>query len=106
MLSSIPTAHVWGKVSDLPVSRSTCITLHGQLLAVGGDDSKYTPTTDIRVYHTLSNSWQIIDEIRIARYHCFADVLSNNQLMVVGGLTVRFGSIGTDIAEMANVVQE
>ena len=99
MLSSIPTAHVWGKVSDLPVSRSTCITLHGQLLAVGGDDSKYTPTS---VYHTLSNSWQIIDEIRIARYHCFADVLSNDQLIVVGGLTVRFG---TDVAEMANVAQ-
>ena len=104
--SSESTESVWGKISDLPVTRSTCTTLHGQLLAIGGDDSRYTPTADIRGYNASSDTWEIIDKMKVTRYRCFAVVLPGptDQLMVMGGLTSRFGSVGTDALEMAIVV--
>ena len=77
---------VWSKLPDLPVKESTCVTFCGQLLAVGGRDSDYKPTS--AVYMHNQNSWNIISHMTIARWTCFAAVLHNNKLMVVGGKTV------------------
>jgi serine/threonine protein kinase len=78
---------VWSKLPDLPVEQSTCVTFCGQLLAVGGMDSDNKPTTAVYMYNQATNSWNVISHMTIARRHCFAAVLPNNQLMVVGGLT-------------------
>ena len=95
---------VWDKVADLPVTRSTCITLHGRLLAIGGCDSKDTPTSDVRIYHPTSNTWEVISKMIISRWHCFAAVLPTNELMVVGGRTTRSLFSETDSVEIATVV--
>ena len=34
-LTSPARSNVWNKVADLPVTQSTCVTLHGRLLAIG-----------------------------------------------------------------------
>ena len=33
---------VWERMSDLPVTESTAVSLHNQLLAVGGRDSEFS----------------------------------------------------------------
>ena len=78
---------VWSKLPDLPVVESTCVTFCGQLLAVGGEDSDDKPTTAIYMYNQDTNSWNVISHMAAARRACFAAVLPNNQLMVVGGIT-------------------
>jgi hypothetical protein len=78
---------VWSKLPDLPVIGSTCVTFCGQLLAVGGRDSDLNPTTAVYMYSQATNSWNVISHMTTARWHCFAAVLPNNQLMVVGGQT-------------------
>ena len=78
---------VWSKLPDLPVWESTCVTFCGQLLAVGGKDSDYKPTTAVYMYNQATNSWNIISHMTTARRAPFAAVLPNNQLMVVGGET-------------------
>ena len=95
---------IWNKVANLPVTQSTCVTLHGRLLAIGGCDSKYTPTSDVHIYHPTSNTWEVISKMKISRRWCFAAVLPTNQLMVVGGYTTSNVFSETDSVEIATVV--
>ena len=44
-------------------------------------------TTDVYMYDSTSNSWEIISHMTTGRDRCFTAVLPDNQLMVVGGYT-------------------
>ena len=85
-LSRFSTSGTWARVADLPVSQSTAVSLHGQLIAIGGKDSNGISTTDIRKYDPSTNSWEVISHMATPRSWCLAAVLPDNQLMVVGGL--------------------
>ena len=76
---------IWNRVADLPITLSTGVTLHDQLLAIGGRDSDNKPTTAVHVYQPTTNSWKVISRMTTPRYCCLAAVLPDNQLMVVGG---------------------
>ena len=84
-LSRSSSSGTWTKAADLPVSQSTAVSLHGQLMAVGGKDSNDKPTTDIRRYDPSTNSWEVISHMATPRSRCLAAVLPDNQVMVVGG---------------------
>ena len=77
----------WNRVVDLPVKRSTAVSLHGRLLAIGGQDSKGKRTTAVHMYQPTTNSWEIISHMTTPRSACLSAVLPDNQLMVVGGWT-------------------
>ena len=90
--TSSHTAHVastiWKKISDLHVTvlGATCVSLNGHLLAIGGHSRSASPSqTAVRMYDLATNSWTIISHMSIARSYCFAAVLPDNQLVVVGG---------------------
>ena len=78
---------VWSKVADLPVTNSTCVSLNGRLLAIGGIEMGEKPacTTAVYMYNSTANSWEVVSHMQEARSHCYATVLPDNQLMVVGG---------------------
>ena len=76
---------VWSKLPDLPVEYSSSVTFCGQLLAIGGVDSDIKPTTAVYMYNQATNSWNVISHMTMARKQCFAAVLPDNRLMVVGG---------------------
>ena len=94
---------VWQKVANMPVYWSTCTTINGQLLAVGGRDSSYNSDTDaVYRYDPTSNSWEVISHMPTARRWCLVAVLPSSELMVVGGGTG--GVDRTDAVEIASVV--
>ena len=97
---SSPTADVWNKVTAPPVTDTTCVSILSRLLAIGGMDSNNKPTTAIYIYNPDSDSWEVISHMATPRYYCFAAVLPNNQLMVMGGWT---GRDTTDSVELATV---
>ena len=82
---------VWEVTADLPVTQSTGVTLNGQLLAVGGYDSRKQNTlqneftNNIYSYNTKTNSWEVISHMPTPRHSCLVTVLPDNKLMVVGG---------------------
>ena len=84
-LSLASEPKVWHQLADTPVTLSTCASLHGRLLALGGKDSDGKPTTAIHAYNTTTNSWEIVSHIATPRYRCLVAVLAHNELMVVGG---------------------
>ena len=92
-------SNVWSQLADLPVTESTCVTFHGQLLAVGGMDSNMKPTATIYVYNPSTHSWNVDSHMITARCRPFVTVLPNNQLMVVGGEGGTGTSLCTDSVE-------
>ena len=74
----------WEKLTDLPVTNSTCTSLCNQLLAVGGC-KETQPVTSVYQYDFDTNAWKVISNMGCARYDCFAVIIPGDQLMVVGG---------------------
>ena len=98
------TTTVWNKIADLPVTKSTCVAIHGHLLAIGGGNLMFaSPTADIRVYRPSSNKWEVVSKMNYRRRQCFAVVLSDNKLMVAGGYTSLIGNSDTASVEIATV---
>ena len=92
----------WKRVADLPVELSSHVTFSGQLLTLGGYDSKHQPTTAVHMYQPTTNSWEVISHMITPRSQCLSAVLPNNQLMVVGGYTT--ASKGCDLIEFGSVI--
>ena len=96
---SRPTANVWNKVYAPPLTTTTCVSIFDRLLTIGGSNSNYQLTTAVHMYNPTTDSWEVISHMRIPRCDCFAAVLPNNQLMVVGGEIA--GLIDSDSVEVA-----
>ena len=90
---------VWHQLADTPVTHSTCASLHGRLLAVGGKDSDDKRTTAITAYNTTTNSWEIVSHMATPRSQCLVAVFPHNELVVVGGFIAPH--ITTDSVEIA-----
>ena len=89
---------VWHQLADTPVTLSTCASVHGQLLAVGGRNLYDKVTADIHMYNTTTNSWEVISHMATPRHQCLVAVLPRDKLMVVGGDT------SNDSVEIANIM--
>ena len=79
--------HVWTRQADIPVHGTTCASVNGQLLAVGGVESEGKVSAAIYKYDRDSDCWEVITHMAVPRYNCHTAVLSSNELMVVGGCT-------------------
>ena len=98
-LASTSTS-VWKKVAAPPVKETTCVSIHGRLLAIGGSLAGKL-TTAVHIYNPTTDSWEVISHMGTPRCDCIAAVLPNNQMMVVGGKTS--GYLLTDSVEFATV---
>ena len=81
------TVTIWKGLMDVPVSQSTCASIHGHLVAVGGRDSNGKPTTGIHIYNQMTDSWTIVNYTHMPTYLCFTAVNSNSKMVVIGGRT-------------------
>ena len=101
---------VWSRITSLPVTQSVCVSLNGQLLAIGGySNADKNVTTDVHWYNQDTKSWEVISHMIKPRCRCFAAVLPGNQLMVVGGNSQSYvqsdGDDQTDSVEFALVME-
>ena len=93
---------VWHQLADTPYTLSRCVSLQGQLLSVGGQDSDIKrKATAVHMYNTTTDSWEIISHMVTPRSRCLVAVLPHNELMVVGGYTP---DGVTDSIEFATIV--
>ena len=95
-LSLADKTGVWHHARDLPVTKSTLITLGGHLLAIGGEDDSGKETADVHCYDTHTDSWQVVSKMKNKRRFCLAAVLPEDCLLVVGGwgkYSVEIGSL-------------
>ena len=98
MLRTAPAnqSTIWRQVADAPHYRSSCATLCGQLVAVGGWEPGET-TSAISVYNETTDSWEAMGNMPTARSDALVAIL-NGKMMVVGGY-VGYGT-ETDVVEI------
>ena len=82
--NSLSLSNVWKRVADLPVAVSTGVCLNGRLLAIGGSAAN-AATVAVRMYDQTNDKWKIISHMSQPRHSCFAAVLDDNTLLVLGG---------------------
>ena len=95
-------ARVWKEVAAPPVTDTTCVSVYGRLLVIGGRYLYGRLTSAIHTYNPATDSWEVISHMGTPRGDWIAAVLPNNQLMVVGGYIGVFGS-ATDSVEFASI---
>ena len=100
--SDLSPSRVWRRVADIPAIDSAYVSLHDHLLAIGGKDSDNKPITAIHEYNPSTNSWEVVSHMAKPRCSCYAAVLPDNQLIVVGGCTR--GLAKTDSVEISTSV--
>lgn len=94
---------IWSRVTDLPVVGSTCVSLNGHLLAVGGRELNHSATTTIHVYNSTDNCWVALDHrMSTPRSECFAAVLPDNRLLIAGGYVAASNIAST--VEIATII--
>ena len=100
-MSSVTSPHMWNRVSDLPVTKSTCTSFCGYLLAVGGEDLDYVPTKDVYMYNPMHNSWKVVSQMLVARSNCVVASLPGNRLMVGGRAGIGLRNNNVEFASIA-----
>ena len=86
-------AGVWQRIADVPMVWSTCTTLNGRVLAVGGRDSHGTRTADVYMYNADSDSWLLVGHMSTARSQCLVVGL-RDCIIGVGGYTTLSFEVG------------
>ena len=92
---------VWHQLADTPFTSSTCASLHGRMLIVGGRDSGDKERTTIHIYNTKTNSWEVIGYMTTPRCRCPVATLPDNELIIVGGLTPNWKTDSVEIITLA-----
>jgi len=76
----------WDTIPNVPVYNAMCATVGGQLLAVGGKQSKGTKNSSaIYAYNPTEKTWSIKCHMKIPRSFCLVAALPSNKLVIVGG---------------------
>ena len=101
-LSLASKPEVWHQLTYTPVTLSTCTSLQGRVLAVGGTNSDDKKTTVIHMYNTTTISREVISHMTTPRCRCLVAVLPHNEFMVVGGFIA--GGDKTNSIEIASIV--
>ena len=86
---------IWRYVADAPHYYSSCATLCGQLVAVGGMKAGKN-TRAVTVYNETTDSWEAMGDMPTARHRALVAIF-NGKMMVVGGRIE--GLMRTDVVE-------
>ena len=85
--SSDQVASQWQKLSPAPHYNTVTVPYSNPPVIIGGDDVKGVPTSDISLYDTSKKSWIPVDTLTTARSHVGVATITNNTIIIVGGVT-------------------
>jgi hypothetical protein len=97
-------SNVWKRITDLPVTESTAVSLYDQLLAIGGRDCEFVSTSAVYKYSFVSNSWDVISHMLTPRHLCFAAVIPDNRVLIVGGESGKFAIDSVEVATSSIII--
>ena len=76
---------IWQCVAEAPYYGSSCATLCGRLVVVGGRDENGQDTTFISTYDENTDSFLTMDTMTTPRYRALVVSVKENTMMVIGG---------------------
>ena len=84
-VSKQATPTFWQSIEGTPLKQPTPFNVGGSLLAVGGWDGFFKPSSSIHLYQPDTKRWVKVGDLPIARYGCTCSVLTNGEVIVAGG---------------------
>ena len=69
----------------VPFTQTACISVGGQLYAIGGRNLDSHIVRNVYVYDLCTDNWQLTSRMATNRYSCVAAALRNDRLIVFGG---------------------
>ena len=75
---------VWEVITTSPYHRSGCAAINGKLIIASGLEHGKTSTT-VHCYSPDGDKWVKVGEMPAARSSCSLAIISNDQILVVGG---------------------
>ena len=94
-VSKQATRTLWQVIEDTPLRFSAPLNVRGSLLAVGGCDDRYYPSSSIHLYQPDTRRWVKVGDLPTARYDCTCSVLPSGEVIVAGGQTESIAYIST-----------
>ena len=73
--SEAPPDLVWHRITDVPLFRSTCAAVNGELVAVGGVDLEGRSVAAVHKYNPIGNFWNTNGILPTGRRQCLVAVL-------------------------------
>ena len=77
----------WIEIAPTPYYNSVLLQDTAHVVAVGGDEMSYTPTSNVLVYDPNNNMWTNVGQLGVPRIRCAGVSLSNTSFIVCGGCT-------------------
>ena len=98
-IEMLDRSRFWVRIADLPVTQTTGISYHGQLFAIGGRDLDSETVRSVYVYDPVHDRWETNSRMVNDRCLCFAAVLPDDHIIVIGGQTGK--GFPTNVTEVA-----
>ncbi len=86
-LSNLDTSTLWQTLQEVPLVWSASLSNGRSLLAVGGRDDRFNPSSSIHLYQPDTRRWVKVGDLPTARYCCTCSVLPSGEVIVAGGQT-------------------
>ena len=80
-------SHHWTEIAPTPCYNSVLLQDTAYIVAVGGRDELFAPTSDVFVYDPNNNKWTKVGQLGVPRTRCAVVSLSNTSFIVYGGCT-------------------
>ena len=102
---------VFHPLANIPFKLPSCVSIGGQVLAIGGleaesEQTQLIPSKFAYRYDPSTDCWQQLDDpMNTSRGRCFAVALSESRLMVVGGYAIQYDVGCTNTVEFANLIK-
>ena len=94
-LSNLDTPTLWQTLPEVPLVRSAPLSIGRSLLAVGGHDDRFNPSSSIHLYQPDTRRWVKVGDLPTSRYRCTCSVLPSGEVIVAGGQTKLLNYIQT-----------
>ncbi len=94
-LSNLVTLTLWQTLQEVLLVWSAPLSIGRSLLAVGGSNDSYKPSSSIHLYQPDTRRWVKVGDLPTARYFCTCSVLPSGEVIVAGGQTDSFLYIQT-----------
>ena len=102
-VSKQATPTLWQVISDTPLKFSAPLNVGGSLLAVGGWDDRYNPSSSIHLYQPDTMRWVKVGDLPTARDNCTCSVLPSGEVIVAGGQAGSYKYLSTvDFLSISN----
>ena len=86
-VSNLDTPTLWQTLQEVPLVSSAPLSIGRSLLAVGGLNDSYKPSSSIHLYQPDTRRWVKVGDLPTARYWCTCSVLPIGEVIVAGGET-------------------